>query len=153
MRRLRKRVLVLSTLAKGRPSLGGGVCVSSRRVPLQSPDRFADLAARLPEGDDLVDRQLAIPGRRRPADAPEAGPGWIAHWHENRLGEAGAAGPGPISGFGFGPPTITTTVPTFSAVTSRKFGGSTRGGRAFALVPRRRGINQRFMLSLCPNHF
>jgi hypothetical protein len=88
-----------------------------------------------------------------PADAPEAGPGWIAHWHENRLGEAGAAGPGPISGFGFGPPTITTTVPTFSAVTSRKFGGSTRGGRAFALVPRRRGINQRFMLSLCSNHF
>jgi hypothetical protein len=91
-------------------------------------------------------------GANKPAHKLD--PGFLEH---PRLSPGAVIGPGarfgPISGFGFGPPTITTTVPTFSAVTSRKFGDSTRGGRVFALVPRRRWINQRFTLSLCPNHF
>jgi hypothetical protein len=38
-------------------------------------------------------------------------------------------------GFGAVAPTIATTVPTFSAVTSRKFGGSTSGWRGAAFSP------------------
>jgi hypothetical protein len=53
-----------------------------------------------------------------PADAPEAGPGWIAPFPENRTGEAGAAGPGPISARPLAR-TTTTTVPNSSADSQR----------------------------------
>jgi hypothetical protein len=55
---------------------------------------------------------------------------------KKRLGEAGAADPGGYFGLSFGgttAPTIPVMTPIRSAVTSRKFGGSTGGGRGGSL--------------------